>query len=62
VSAGAEEDDSVELLPLRPLPAVLVLLALASLGAALVPGSHGARWLRRSLALGVIAVYAWVVV
>ena len=62
VGAGAKEANSVELLPLQPLPAVLVVLALGSFGAALVPGSRSARCVRRGFVLGVVAVYAWVVV
>jgi hypothetical protein len=62
VDTSAEEVDSMELLPLRPLPAVLAVLALGSFGAALVPGSRGARCVRRGLALGAVAVYAWEVV
>ncbi len=52
----------MELLPLRPLPTVLGVLALGSFGAALVPGSRSARCVRRGFALGVVAVYAWAVV
>ena len=52
----------MELLPLQPLPAVLTVLALGSFGAALVPGSRSARCVRRGLALGIVAFYAWVVV
>jgi hypothetical protein len=52
----------MELLPLRPLPAILVLLALGSFGAALVPGSQSARCVRRGFALGAVAIYAWLVV
>jgi hypothetical protein len=52
----------VDLLPLRPLPTVLAVLALGSFGAALVPGSRSARCVRRGIALGVVAVYAWAVV
>ncbi len=47
---------------LRPLPVLLALAAAGSLVAALVPGSNGARCARRAVALGVVAVYAWMVV
>lgn len=43
---GAEEVDSMELLPLRPLPAVIAVLALGSFGATLAPGSLSARCVR----------------
>ena len=59
---SVEEAHRVELLPLQPLPAVLTVLALGSFGAALVPGSRSARCVRRGLALGIVAFYAWVVV
>jgi hypothetical protein len=62
VSTSAEEADGVELLPLRPLPTVLGVLALGSFAAALVPSSRSARCVRRVFALGAVAVYAWVVV
>jgi hypothetical protein len=62
MSVGGEEAQRVELLPLRPLPAVLGVLALGSFAAALVPGSRSARCVRRGLALGVVAVYAWAIV
>jgi hypothetical protein len=52
----------MELLPLRPLPAILTLLALGSFGAALVPGSRSARCVLRGFALGAVAAFAWVVV
>jgi hypothetical protein len=47
---------------LRPLPVLLALAAAGSLAAALVPGSNGVRCARRAVALGVVAVYAWMVV
>ncbi len=47
---------------LRPLPALLVLGAAGSLASALVPGSNGARCVRRAVALGAVAFYAWMVV
>ena len=47
---------------LRPLPALLALGAVGSFAAALVPGSNGARCVRRAVALGVVAFYAWMVV
>jgi hypothetical protein len=62
VSAGEEEVYDVEILPLRPLPAILTVLALGSFGAALVPGSRSARCVRWGFALGAVAVYAWLVV
>jgi hypothetical protein len=52
----------VGILPLRPLPAILTVLALGSFGAALVPGSRSARCVRWGFALGAVAVYAWLVV
>jgi hypothetical protein len=52
----------VELLPLRPLPVALAVLALGSFGAALIPGSRSARCVRRGFALGAAAIYAWAVV
>ncbi len=52
----------MELLPLRPLPTVLGVLALGNFAAALVPGSRSAHCLRRGFVLGVVAVYAWAVV
>ena len=61
-STSAEEADGVELLPLRPLPAVLALLALSGSGAALIPGSRSARCVRRGFALAAVALYAWAVV
>jgi hypothetical protein len=47
---------------LRPLPVLLALAAAGSLVMALVPSSNGARCARRAVALGVVAVYAWMVV
>lgn len=49
-------------LPVRPLPVLLVSLALGSFVAALVPGSRSARHVRRGVTLGAVAVYAWMVV
>jgi hypothetical protein len=54
--------DPKEAESLRPLPVLLALAAAGSLAAALVPGSNGARCARRAVALGVVAVYAWMVV
>jgi hypothetical protein len=54
--------DPKEAEKLRPLPVLLALAAAGSLVAALVPGSNGARYARRAVALGVVAVYAWMVV
>ena len=47
---------------LRPLPALLALGAAGSFAAALVPGCNGARCVRRAVALGAVAFYAWMVV
>jgi hypothetical protein len=47
---------------LRPLPLLLALGAAGSFAAALVPGSNGARCVRRAVALGAAAIYAWMVV
>ena len=47
---------------LRPLPVLLALAAAGSLVMALVPSSNGARCTRWAFALGVVAVYAWMVV
>jgi hypothetical protein len=47
---------------LRPLPALLALGAVGSFAAALVPGFNGARCVRRAVALGAVAFYAWMVV
>jgi hypothetical protein len=52
----------VELLPLRLLPTVLGVPALGSFAGALVPGLRSARCVRRGVALGVVALYAWAVV
>ena len=52
----------MELLPLRPLPRVLGVLALGNFAASLFPGSRSARCVRRGVALGIVAVYAWAVV
>jgi hypothetical protein len=49
-------------LPVRPLPALLASLALGNLVAASIPGSHRARFVGRGVALGAVAVYAWMVV
>jgi hypothetical protein len=46
-------------LPVRPLPA---LLALGNLAAASIPGRCRARFVGRGVALGAVAVYAWMVV
>jgi hypothetical protein len=54
--------DPKEAESLRPLPVLFGLGAAGSLAAALVPGSNGARCARRAVALGVVAVYAWMVV
>jgi hypothetical protein len=47
---------------LRPLPTLLALGATGSFAAALVPGSNSARWVRRGVALGAVALYAWMIV
>jgi hypothetical protein len=52
----------VQLLPLRPLPAVLTVLARGRFRAAFVLGSRRARHVWLGLALGVVAVYVWVMV
>jgi hypothetical protein len=44
------------------LPALLALGAAGSFAAALVPGSNSARCVRRALALGAVAIYAWMIV
>jgi hypothetical protein len=49
-------------LPVRPLPVILASLALGNFAMALVPGSRRARCVRRGIALGAVAVYAWMVV
>ena len=50
-------------LPVRPLPVLLVLLALGNFVGALVPGgSRRARFVRRGVVLSVVAAYAWLVV
>lgn len=46
---------------MRPLPALLALGAAGSILAALVPGIDRARYVRRAVALGAVAVYAWVI-
>ncbi len=61
MSTSGEEAGGVEVLLLQPLPTVLGVLALGVVGAALVPGSRSARC-GRSFALGVVAIFAWVVV
>ncbi len=49
-------------LPVRPLPALLVLLALGNFVGALVPGGfRRARFVRRGVVLSVVAAYAWMV-
>lgn len=52
----------IQPLPVRPLPLVLGSLALGGFAAALVPGTRSARCVRRSVAFGAVAVYAWMVV
>jgi hypothetical protein len=49
-------------LPVRPLPAILALGALSSFAAALILSSHSAKCVRRSVTLGALAFYAWMVV
>jgi hypothetical protein len=49
-------------LPVRPSPVILALGALSSFAAALIPRSHSAKCVRRGVALGVVAIYAWMVV
>lgn len=48
--------------PVRPLPALLAIGAMGNLGAALVPGTGTARYVRRGVVLGGVAVYAWMTV
>jgi hypothetical protein len=57
-----KEAETLRPLPVRPLPVLLGLAAAGSLVAALVPGFNGARCVRRAVALGVVTVYAWMVV
>ncbi len=57
-----KEAETLRPLPVRPLPVLLGLATAGSLAAALVPGFNGARCVRRAVALGVVAVYAWMVV
>ncbi len=57
-----KEAETLRPLPVRPLPVLLGLTAAGSLLAGLVPGFNGARCVRRAVALGVVAVYAWMVV
>lgn len=45
--------------PVRPLPALLAAGAVASFGAALVPGSSTTRCVRRGIVLGGVAAYSW---
>jgi hypothetical protein len=49
-------------LPVRPLPAILALGALSSFAATLIPSSRSAKCVRRGVALGAVAFYAWMVV
>jgi hypothetical protein len=57
-----KEAETLRPLPVRPLPVLLGLAAAGSLVAALVPGFNGARCVRRAVALGIVAIYAWMVV
>jgi hypothetical protein len=54
--------DPKEVKRLRPLPVLLGLGAAGSFAAAIVPGSNGARCIRRGVALAAVALYAWMVV
>lgn len=45
--------------PVRPLPTLLAIGAVGSLGAALRPGARSARCVMRGVVLGGVAVYAW---
>jgi hypothetical protein len=54
--------DPKEARRLRPLPTLLALGAAGCFATALVPGSNSARCLRRGVALGVVALYAWMIV
>ena len=50
-------------LPVRPLPALLVLLALGNFVGALVPGDfRRVRFVWRGVVLSVVVAYAWMVV
>ena len=64
-SRGSEQQKTkgIRPLPVRPLPALLVLLALGNFVGALVPGYRRARFVRRGVVvLSVVAAYAWMVV
>jgi len=54
--------DLKEAKTLRPLPVLLGLGAAGSFAAAIIPGSNGARCVRRGVALAAVALYAWMVV
>jgi hypothetical protein len=56
---GEQGRKGMSSLPVRPLPA---LLALGNLAAASIPGRCRARFVGRGVALGAVAVYAWMVV
>jgi len=49
-------------LPVRPLPALLAFVALGNLAAASIPCRCRARFVGRGVALGAVALYAWMVV
>jgi hypothetical protein len=60
---GQQKTKGMRPLPVRPLPALLVLLALGNFAGALVPGGfRRARFVRRGVVLSVVAAYAWLVV
>ena len=62
---GSEQQKTkgIRPLPVRPLPALLVLLALGNFVGALVPGGYRrARFVRRGVVLSVVTAYAWMVV
>jgi hypothetical protein len=59
---GEQGRNGMSSLPVRPLPALLAFFALGNLVAASIPGSHRARFVGRGVALGAVAVYAWMVV
>ncbi len=63
-SRGSEQQKTKGMrpLPVRPLPALLVLLALGNFVGALVPGGYRrARFVRWGVVLSVVAAYAWMV-
>jgi hypothetical protein len=61
-SDGEQGRNGMSSLPLRPLPALLAFFALGNLAAASIPGRRRARFVRRGVVLGAVALYAWMVV